>query len=89
MEMASETRDYVYISDVVDAFLAAVDCGISGTWNIGTGIEVSVLDLAAIISEISGRPFDPEFAPFRAGELERSAVSVELARRASGWCPRL
>jgi UDP-glucose 4-epimerase len=82
-----QTRDYVYISDVVKAFLAAADCGIPGAWNIGTGVEVSVLDLATIIGEISGQPFDPEFAPPRAGELERSAVSVELARRDLGWCP--
>lgn len=82
-----QTRDFVYVSDVVEAFLAAADCGMPGTWNIGTGAEVSVLDLAAIISEISGRPLDPEFAPSRAGELERSAVSAELARGVLGWCP--
>jgi UDP-glucose 4-epimerase len=82
-----QTRDFVYVSDVVDAFLTAADCGMPGTWNIGTGVEVSVLDLAAVISEISGRPFDPEFAPSRVGELERSAVSAELARRVLGWCP--
>jgi len=82
-----QTRDFVYVSDVVEAFLAAADCGMPGPWNIGTGVEVSVLDLAAIIGEISGRPFDPEFAPSRAGELERSAVSVELVRRDLGWCP--
>jgi UDP-glucose 4-epimerase len=82
-----QTRDFVYVSDVVEAFLAAADCRIPGTWNIGTGTEVSVLDLAGLISEIAGRPFDPEFAPSRAGELERSAVSAELARRVLGWCP--
>ena len=82
-----QTRDFIYVSDVVEAFLAAANCGMPGTWNIGTGVEVSVLDLAEIISEISGRPFDPEFAPSRAGELERSAVSAELARRVLGWCP--
>jgi UDP-glucose 4-epimerase len=82
-----QTRDFVYIGDVVEAFLAAADCGMPGAWNIGTGVEVSVLELAAIISEISGTPFDPEFAPFREGELERSAVSAELARRDLGWCP--
>lgn len=81
-----QTRDFVYVSDVVEAFLAAADCGMPGTWNIGTGAEVSVLDLAATVSEISGRRFDPEFAPSRAGELERSAVSAELARRDLGWC---
>lgn len=82
-----QTRDFIYVSDVVAAFLAAADCGMPGTWNVGTGVEVSVLDLAAIISEISGTPFDPEFAPSRAGEIERSAVSAELARRVLGWCP--
>jgi UDP-glucose 4-epimerase len=82
-----QTRDFVYVGDVVDAFLAAADCGTPGAWNIGTGVEVSVLDLAAIIGDISGRPFDPEFAPSRAGELERSAISVELARRDLGWYP--
>lgn len=82
-----QTRDFIYVNDVVEAFLAAADCGMPGTWNIGTGAEVSVLDLAEIIHEISGRSFDPEFAPSRAGELERSAVSAELARRVLGWCP--
>src|SRR5437763_5537033 len=41
----SQTRDYVYVGDVVAAFLAAADRGRPGTWNIGTGLEVSVLDL--------------------------------------------
>jgi UDP-glucose 4-epimerase len=82
-----QTRDFIYVSDVVEAFLAAADCRMPGTWNIGTGAEVSVLDLAAIISKISGRPFDAEFAPSRAGELERSAVSAELARGVLGWRP--
>jgi UDP-glucose 4-epimerase len=82
-----QTRDFVYVSDVVEAFLAAADCGMPGVWNIGTGVEVSILDLAAIISEISGRPFDPEFVPSREGEIERSAVSVELATHDLGWCP--
>jgi UDP-glucose 4-epimerase len=82
-----QTRDFVYCSDVVEAFLAAAGCEMPGAWNIGTGVEVSILDLAAIIGEISGRPFDPEFAPPRAGELERSAVSAELASHDLGWCP--
>jgi UDP-glucose 4-epimerase len=82
-----QTRDFVYVGDVVDAFLAAADCEMPGIWNIGTGVEVSILDVAAIISDISGRPFDPEFAPFRAGELERSAISAELALRVLGWYP--
>jgi len=45
----TQTRDYVYVGDTVSAFLAAADAGRPGTWNIGTGVEVSVLDIVAII----------------------------------------
>jgi UDP-glucose 4-epimerase len=82
-----QTRDYIYVSDVVDAFLAAADYGRPGTWNIGSGVEVSVLRLATIVSEIAGRQFEPEFAPPRPGELSRSAVSVNLARSVLNWHP--
>ena len=81
----TQTRDYVYVGDVVAAFLAAADRGRPGTWNIGTAVEVSVLDLAKIIGEIAGRPVEPVFAPMRPGELQRSALAVERARMDLGW----
>jgi UDP-glucose 4-epimerase len=80
-----QTRDYVYVGDVVMAFLAAADTGGPGTWNIGTGVETNVLDLAATIGETAGRAVEPEFAPRRPGELLRSALAVELARSDLGW----
>jgi UDP-glucose 4-epimerase len=80
-----QTRDYVYVGDVVTAFLAAADMGRPGTWNIGTGIETSVSDLAAIIGGAAGRTVTAQFAPQRPGELPRSALAVELARRDLGW----
>ncbi len=80
-----QTRDYVYVGDVVTAFLAAADTGRPGTWNIGTGIETTVLDLAATIGEAAGRAVEPEFAPERPGELPRSALAVDLARQDLGW----
>ena len=82
-----QTRDYVYVGDVVTAFLAAADSGRPGTWNIGTGTETTVLELAAVIGEAAGRAVDPEFAPERPGELPRSAIAAELARRDLGWSP--
>jgi UDP-glucose 4-epimerase len=82
-----QTRDYVYVGDVVAAFLAAADTGRPGSWNVGTGIETTVLDLAATIGEAAGRPVEPEFAPPRPGELPRSALAVELAGRDLGWSP--
>ncbi len=83
----TQTRDYVYIKDVVAAFLAAADQGRPGIWNFGTGVEVSVLDLARLIGEAAGRDVDPQFAPPRPGELQRSALAAERARRDLGWEP--
>jgi UDP-glucose 4-epimerase len=80
-----QTRDYVYIGDAIGAFLAAADRGRPGTWNIGSGTEVSVLQLATVIGEVAGRPVDPVFAPLRPGELLRSALASERARRDLGW----
>jgi len=82
-----QTRDYVYVADVVMAFLAAASACEPGIWNIGTGLETSVLDLAATIGETAGagRAVEPEFAPQRPGELARSTLAVELARRDLGW----
>ena len=59
---ARQTRDYVYVGDVVSAFLAAADTGRPGTWNIGTGDEVSVLDLVQIIAGVAGTACRPPFA---------------------------
>jgi UDP-glucose 4-epimerase len=83
----TQTRDYVYVGDAVAAFLAAADRGRPGTWNIGGGTEVSVLDLAAIISQAAGRAVEPAFAPPRPGELQRSALATERAKRELGWSP--
>jgi UDP-glucose 4-epimerase len=85
----TQTRDYVYVGDTVAAFLAAADRGRPGTWNIGTGIEVSVLDLARIIGEAGGHTAEPAFAPRRPGELQRSALAVERAKIDLGWQARM
>ena len=75
-----QTRDYVYVDDVVDAFLRAESGPEDLTVNIGTGREVSVLDLARIL----GAP-DPEFAPARTGELQRSCLDAARAAEVLGW----
>jgi UDP-glucose 4-epimerase len=80
-----QTRDYIYIGDAVAALLAAADRGRPGTWNIGSGAEVSVLELARVIGKIAGRTVEPVFAPARPGELLRSALASERAERDLGW----
>lgn len=85
----SQTRDYVYVGDVARAFTAAADNARPGIWNIGTGIETSVLELAAAIGKTVGWPVTPGFAAARPGELQRSAVAPGLAAAELGWRPRI
>ncbi len=81
----TQTRDYVHVRDVVRGFLAAAAAPGPGTWNIGTGTEVSVLGLVQIIAAAAGRPVRLEFMPPRAGELQRSVLDVGRAARDLGW----
>jgi len=84
-----QTRDFIYVGDAVSAYLAAADRVRPGTWNIGSGTEVSILELAAVISEASGHEMSPVFAPARPGELRRGALASERARRDLGWAPTI
>jgi UDP-glucose 4-epimerase len=81
-----QTRDYIYVGDVVSAMLAAAEAETSGPINIGTGIETDVLELVSALGELGDNgDFEPEFAPPRTGEVQR--ISIDPARAASelGW----
>jgi UDP-glucose 4-epimerase len=82
-----QTRDYVFVGDVVAANLAAADKrDVGGAVNVGTGRETSVLDLVAILQQEGGREdFEPDFAEARLGEIERSCLDVTRARDELGW----
>jgi UDP-glucose 4-epimerase len=86
----TQTRDYVYVGDVVDAFVLAAERpeAAGGGFNIGTGIETSVLDLYATLRSVAGTGAEPGFAPPRQGELGRVALDAGLAGRVLGWTPR-
>jgi UDP-glucose 4-epimerase len=85
----TQTRDYIYVGDVVAAALAAGATRIGGAVNIGTGREESVLDLVDILAGLEGREdFAPEFAPERAGEVQRISLDAGLAARELGWTPQ-
>jgi UDP-glucose 4-epimerase len=79
-----QTRDYVYVGDVVQAFVAAGDADRAGLWNVGTGREVSVIDLIDALAEISGATIEPRFAAPRQGELQASSLDPGAAQRALG-----
>jgi UDP-glucose 4-epimerase len=82
-----QTRDYVYVGDVVDALLLAAGHD-GGIYNVGTGIETSVVDLYAAVGAASGIDRDPAFAPARLGELQRSVLDPTLAEAELGWHAR-
>ncbi len=81
-----QTRDYIYVGDVVAAALAAAESGASGPINVGTGVETDVLELARRLAEIDGaEDFEPELAPPRPGEVQRISVDPGRAERELGW----
>jgi UDP-glucose 4-epimerase len=81
-----QTRDYIYVGDVVAAALAAGDRDVAGAFNVGTGIETSVLGLIERLRRLAGaEEFEPEFAPARAGEVQRIAIDPGLAASELGW----
>jgi UDP-glucose 4-epimerase len=82
----TQTRDYVYVGDVVAATLAAA-AHEGGVLNVGTGVETSVLDLYERIQRATGVERAAEFAPARPGELQRSVLDATRAQRELGWTP--
>lgn len=84
------TRDYVFVDDVVDAFVkAAGEAGGGQRFNVGTGIETSDRELHSAVAAAVGGPDDPEFAPPRLGDLRRSCLDIGSAERVLGWRPRV
>ncbi len=82
-----QTRDYVYVGDVVDAFLAAAAADATGAFNVGTGRETSVLELGRRIAAACGTAFELELAPPWPGEVQRIAIDSSLAAERLGWRP--
>jgi UDP-glucose 4-epimerase len=85
-----QTRDYVFLDDVVDAFAAAgEEAGLGDLrLNIGTGVASSVLDLYAALRAVTGFGPEPSFAPPRPGELQATALASGKAERVLGWRPK-
>jgi UDP-glucose 4-epimerase len=81
-----QTRDYVQVADVVSALLAAEASDDPGPLNVGTGVETNVLELAERVGGAFGRDdFEPEFAPAREGEIERTSLDTTHTAERLGW----
>jgi UDP-glucose 4-epimerase len=86
----TNTRDYVFVDDVVDAFVkASGDAGGGQRFNVGTGIETSDRQLHSAVAAAVGGPDDPEYAPPRLGDLKRSCLDIASAEKVLGWQPKV
>lgn len=85
-----QTRDYVYVADVVDACISAISTGDSELINVGTGLETPLLDLYdAMLSAMGLTDVAPVFEQPRPGDLLRSALDVTKAKLILGWAPKV
>jgi UDP-glucose 4-epimerase len=83
----NQTRDYVFIDDVVHAFALAAEAGEGRLVNIGTGLETSVNGLYRMLADIVGFRDEPTHAPLPEGELRRCSLDNALAAETLGWKP--
>lgn len=84
-----QTRDYVYVSDVVRANVAAVQSAESGVFNVGTGTETSVNKLFDAVADAAGVTVPREYAPARPGEQERSVLGYAKTTEQLEWKPEV
>jgi UDP-glucose 4-epimerase len=84
------TRDYVFVDDVVDAFVKASGTAGGGQrFNVGTGVETSDRQLHTAVAAAVGAADDPEFHPPRLGDLKRSCLDIGLGEQVLGWRPKV
>ncbi len=80
-----QTRDYVYVEDVVDANLLALSAGEGGVYNIGTGVETSVNEILQTLAGLIGFKGDAVYEAPRKGEVERISLDNRRAVSELGW----
>jgi len=83
----TQTRDYIYVEDIVKANLLAMD-GNEGIYNIGTGIETSVNELVKMFSTVLNKDIKPVYEPPRKGEVQRIALYGTKANKELGFRPQ-
>jgi UDP-glucose 4-epimerase len=81
----AQTRDFVYVGDVAQAFLAAASAPEAGLFNVGTGVETSVRELYRLCAGLADLEQEPRFAEPRPGDVRHSVLDPGLARRELGW----
>jgi UDP-glucose 4-epimerase len=80
-----QTRDYVFVGDVVDANLLAADSDVTGAFNVGRGVATSVLDIVEALAAQSDNGFEPDHLPARTGEVQHIALDPSHTKAELGW----
>lgn len=84
-----QTRDFVYVGDVVNAVRLVVKDKITGVYNIGTGIETSINQIYQMLYELLDIHFPANHGPAKSGEQLRSCIDHSRAEKTFGWNPRI
>ncbi len=84
-----QTRDFVYVDDLVEALIGAMKSDYTGEINIGTGQETSVLEVIEAIERVIGEDVDKKHGPSLPGEQMRSCLSYEKAKKILAWQPKI
>ncbi|HNS32899.1 MAG TPA: NAD-dependent epimerase/dehydratase family protein [bacterium] len=82
-----QTRDFVYVEDVVEASIKAMGRGIEGVFNVGTGIETDINSVFDSIKKATCSNTDKIYAEAKKGEVKRSCLSCEKLKKTAGWKP--
>jgi len=84
-----QTRDYVYVGDVVNANVAALTSPYVGEINIGTGVETEVVTLYELLRQGAGSKLEARHGPAKIGEQRRSCIAAQRAAGIFGWQPQV
>jgi UDP-glucose 4-epimerase len=84
-----QTRDYVYVGDVVEAFVLALRSDAQGSFNVGTGMETDVKELYSQVARAAGSSAPAQYGPPRPGEQKRSCIDATRIRSELGWEPKV
>ena len=84
-----QTRDFIHVSDVCEAIKLAIEKDVVGTFNIGSGTQTRIVDLANLIIELTGKKLEPVFTSPREGDIRHSYADIKKAREELGFEPKI
>jgi UDP-glucose 4-epimerase len=85
-----QTRDFIYVDDLCRAILLALESEVSGeVFQIATGVETSILELAALVQEVVGRDVGVQHGPPRRGDIRKNYSAIAKVQEMLGWQPEV